>query len=74
MVRSVADDLRRRTVAHVLGLTPLARIELALSIGDDDLDSFARANGLDHDEAKRRLCAQRYIGRAASVAAAPVRA
>jgi hypothetical protein len=71
-MRSVADDLRRRTVAHVLELTPMARIELALSLGDDDLESFARVNGLEYDEARRRLCAQRQIGRAASVAASPV--
>jgi hypothetical protein len=68
-MRSVADDLRRRTIAQVLDLTPAARIELALSLGDDDLDLFVRTSGLDRDEARRRLRAQRQIGRARSMAA-----
>jgi hypothetical protein len=70
-MRSVADDLRRRTIADVLDLTPKARIQLALSLGDDDLDLFARTSGLDRDEARRRLRAQRQIGRAPSVAGTP---
>lgn len=67
-MRSVADDLRRRTIAQVLDLTPAARIALALSLGDDDLDLFVRTSGLDRDEARRRLEAQRQIGRAPSIA------
>ena len=67
-MRSVADYLRRQTQAHVLTLSPAARIALALSLGDDDLDLFARTSGLDRDEARRRLRAQRQIGRAPSVA------
>jgi len=70
-MRSVADDLRRRTMAHVLDLTPAARIELALSLGDDDLDLFVSTSGLDRDEARRRLMAQRHVGRAPSVAGTP---
>jgi hypothetical protein len=68
MVRSVADDLRRQTQEHVLALPLAARVELALSLGDDDLDLFARTSGLERDEARRRLRAQRQIGRAPSVA------
>ena len=68
-MRSVADYLRRQTQAHVLTLSPAARIALALSLGDDDLDLFARTSGLDRDEARRRLRAQRQIGRAPSIAA-----
>jgi hypothetical protein len=67
-MRSVADDLRRQTLAHVLALPLPARVELALSLGDDDLDLFARTSGLGRDEARRRLRAQRQIGRAPSVA------
>ena len=70
-MRSVADDLRRRTTAHVFDLTPAARIALALSLGDDDLDLFVRTSGLGRDEARRRLTAQRQIGRAPSVAGTP---
>jgi hypothetical protein len=36
-MRSVADDLRRQTLAHVLTLSLPARIDLALALGDDDL-------------------------------------
>lgn len=64
---SVADDLRRRTLAQVLALPMAARVELALSLGDDDLDLFMRVNGLDRDEARRRLRAQRQCGRLPSV-------
>jgi hypothetical protein len=67
-MRSVADELRRRTIARVLDLTLAARIELALSLGDDDLDLFVRTSGLGRDEARRRLEAQRQIGRAPSIA------
>ena len=65
---SVADDLRRKTLAQVLALPMAARVELALSLGDDDLDVFVRVSGLDRDEARRRLRAQRQRGRPFSVA------
>jgi hypothetical protein len=42
-------------------------VELALSLGDDDLDLFMRVSGLDRDEARRRLRAQRQRGRPFSV-------
>jgi hypothetical protein len=69
-MRSVVDDLRRQTLAHLLTLPLTARVELALAIGDDDLDLFVRTSGLDRDEARRRLRAQRQVGRAPSVASA----
>jgi hypothetical protein len=46
----------------------MARIELALALGDDDLDLFVRTSGLERGEARRRLIAQRQIGRAPSIA------
>jgi hypothetical protein len=67
-VRSVADDLRARTVNRVLALSLPERMALALALGDDDLDLFVRVSGLDRDEARRRLCTQRHRGRAPSVA------
>ena len=70
-MRSVADQLRQQTVARVLALPVAARVELALSLGDDDLELFARTNGLARDEALRRLKAQRQIGRRPSVAGIP---
>jgi hypothetical protein len=50
----VADDLRRRTSTLVLDMPLEARIDLALALGDDDLDLFVRVSGLDRDEARRR--------------------
>jgi hypothetical protein len=64
---SVADELRRRAQAQVLAMPMAARVELALSLGDDDLELFMRVNGLDRDEASRRLRAQRQRGRPSSV-------
>jgi hypothetical protein len=67
-MRSVADDFRRETLAHVLALPLAARVELALSLGDDDLELFARTSGLTREEALLRLRAQRQVGRVPSVA------
>ncbi len=67
-MRSVADDLRLRTLARVLALTVPARIQLALSLGDDDLDWFVRTSGLARESARQRLRAQRSRGRTPSVA------
>jgi hypothetical protein len=69
-VGSVADDLRRRAVRQVLELPVAARVDLALALGDDDLDLFARASGLDRGEALRRIRARRARGRVPSAAAA----
>ncbi|HEX2311893.1 MAG TPA: hypothetical protein VHH91_14370 [Vicinamibacterales bacterium] len=63
-MRSVADALRARTITQVLALPPRARIELALSLGDDDLELFVRASGLDR--ALARLRAGRRHGRTPS--------
>jgi len=65
---SVAHDLRRRTRDQVLALSPKARIELAFALGEQDLDLFMRATGLDRDAARRRLRSARYRGRTPSVA------
>lgn len=52
----------------MLEMTVPARVELALALGDDDLEWFVRTNGLDRDAARQRLRAQRSRGRAPSVA------
>jgi hypothetical protein len=65
-MRSVADALRARTITQVLALPPRARIELALSLGDDDLELFVRASGLDRASALARLRAGRRHGRTPS--------
>lgn len=65
---SVADELRRRTRDQVLALPPEARIELALTLGDADLEMFERSSSLARDEARRQLRARRSRGRTPSVA------
>jgi hypothetical protein len=64
---SVADDLRRRTAEQVIALPVAARIELALSLGDEDLALYAGHAALGADVARRRLQAQRSRGRVPSV-------
>jgi hypothetical protein len=68
-MRSVADDLRGNTGERVLQLPVLARIELALALGRDDLRLYVQASGLSPDEARRDLVAQRRQGRQPSYAA-----
>ena len=65
-MRSVADALRARTITQVLAMSPGERIALALSLGDDDLELFIRASGLDRGEALGRLRAGRRHGRTPS--------
>lgn len=67
-MRSVADDLRRDTVARVLRLDVRARVALALTLGDEDLARFMAMTGLSRDVALQRLSARRNEGRAPSCA------
>jgi hypothetical protein len=52
-MRSVADDLKRRDREAVLKLSPDERVELALRLGEEDLDSFCRAQGVDIETGRR---------------------
>lgn len=70
-MRSVADQLRRDTQGRILDLPVMARIELSLQLGDDDVALYAAHAHLDLDEARRRLRAQRAHGRTISRAARP---
>jgi hypothetical protein len=69
-MRSIADDLRRRTIEQVASLSPEQRIELALMLGDQDLERLVRSSGLSPSAALRRLRASRQRGRRASACAA----
>lgn len=62
-MRSVADVLRTQTAEAVRRFSVEDRIALALSLGDADLDLYARVNGLDRATALARLRAQRARGR-----------
>jgi hypothetical protein len=72
-VKSVATTLRAASLARILDMPVAERIALALAIGDDDLDLFVRASGLDRAEALRRLRAGRRQGRLPSRCASPDR-
>jgi hypothetical protein len=65
---SVRDGLRRDTIERVLALTPRERIDLAFSLGEDDLRLFMQTHRLDRPSAIARLRAQRQAGRSHSVA------
>lgn len=66
---SVGTQLRQDTRDRVARLSVPERIELALSLGRDDLSLYMRVTGRPHDEALRALRAQRTRGRTHSCAA-----
>jgi hypothetical protein len=66
---SIADALRDRTREQVLAMPIADRIRLSLTLGDEDADRYARAQGVDRAEAIRRLAVQRQHGRTPSPAA-----
>jgi hypothetical protein len=62
-VSSVAEALRRATIAANRAMSPAERLALALRLGDDDAALFAAAHGLSRAEAVRTLRRQRQNGR-----------
>jgi hypothetical protein len=72
-MKSVADALRLRNVERVLALPLAERIQLALSLGDQDLDRFMKTSGLDRREALKQLCDAHAHGRQPSACASPRR-
>jgi hypothetical protein len=66
---SVADDLRARTRARVMEMPIRERIQLALTLGERDIEIFVRSTGVDRHEALRRLRARRRRGRIPSACA-----
>ncbi len=62
-MRSVADDLRREDARALAALSAAERVALALRLGDDDLETFRAANGLDREGALRALRRARQSGR-----------
>jgi len=69
-MRSVADGLRAESRRKTASLSPAARIDLALRLGDADLDLLIRARGIPRAEAVRLLARSRQVGRAVSCSAA----
>lgn len=66
---ALATFLRQRADDDVKRLSAAERIQLALSLGDDDLRVFCAATGLNADEARQRLIAARQVGRRFSACA-----
>jgi hypothetical protein len=60
---SVADQLRDESRRRVLEMSPAARLELALRLGDEDIRLFAAATGLPEADARLVLIRRRLAGR-----------
>ena len=56
-------DLRARADAEVRALSPAERLALAFRLGDEDLESFRAAHGLDPRAAMRLLERRRQATR-----------
>jgi len=69
VMTSVADQLRNESRRRVLEMSPAARLELALRLGDEDVTLFATANGLSEAEARLVLIRRRQAGRQPSATA-----
>ena len=69
-MKSVADQFRHETGDRVARLSVAERIELALSLGTEDLALYMSASGKSRDDALRDLRAQRCRGRLHSRTAA----
>lgn len=65
-MRSVAEEFRERDRKAVQALSVQERIELALSLGDADLELFCRTRGVDRATGIRLLRRQRQTGRTPS--------
>lgn len=65
-MRSIADDLRDELRESVQQLSPEERLELAFRLGDEGLEAFRQAHGLDRETAIRELQRRRQAGRTPS--------
>ena len=65
-MKSVADDLRAELREEVNRLSIDERIKLALRLGEEGVERFRLANGLDRETAIRLLERRRQAGRTPS--------
>ncbi len=65
-MKSVADDLRAELREEINRLSVKERIELALRLGDEGIERFRQAHGLDRQTAIRLLERRRQAGRTPS--------
>jgi hypothetical protein len=64
----VADALRGQTHSTVTLLAPMARVRLALELGDADAELVAKSRGVSLADARGLLAQARSIGRIPSIA------
>jgi len=62
-MRSIADDHRREEARALASLSADDRVSLALRLGDDDLEIYRHAQGLDREDALKALRQARQAGR-----------
>ena len=60
---SAADELRRKTRKHVLGMSVPERFAWAFRLGEEDLQMLQTSLGLDRDAAILHIQKQRQQGR-----------
>jgi hypothetical protein len=65
-MKSVADDLRSELREKMRELSVQERLDLALRLGEESLELFRQANGLDRQTAIRLLQRRRQAGRTPS--------
>lgn len=65
-MKSVADDLRAELREEINRLSVEERLELMLRLGEEGLELFRQANGLDRETAIRLLQRRRQAGRTPS--------
>lgn len=65
-MHSVADDLRDRHRQEIRQLSTEERLEQAFRLGEEGLEMFRQANGLDRETAIRLLQRRRQAGRTPS--------
>ena len=63
IMKSVSSTLRERTAADMRRLTPAERVELAFRLGDEAIESFSAARGVDRRTAIRLLERRRQATR-----------
>ena len=65
-MRSVADDLRREDREELLRLSVEERLERSFRLGEEGLEAFRSAHGLDRETAIQLLERRRQAGRTPS--------
>lgn len=62
-MKSVASVLRERTAADLRRMSPADRVELAFRLGDEAIETFRAAHGLDRQTAIRLIERRRQATR-----------